>query len=85
MSGFGSAGPDTVARLFGSTGSGVSGRGFFDLAMIQLSRRVRYTDRRRRWAAPGTCLTGGVEGATSARHEAVAETAKRGIIDLLRR
>ena len=32
-SGCGSAGPETVARLFGSMASGASGRGFFDLAI----------------------------------------------------
>jgi hypothetical protein len=74
-----------VARLFGSIGAGVSGRGFFDLAMIQLSRGCGIQIDVAAGPAPSTCLTGGVEGATSARHEAVAETAKRGIIDLLRR
>ena len=80
-SGFGSAGPETVARLFGSMASGASGRGFFDLAIIQLSLWVRCTHRRRRWAAPSTCLTGGVERATVGARKAVAETARRGIIE----
>jgi hypothetical protein len=33
-----------VARLFGSIRSGVSGRGFFNLGMTQLSRWVRFTN-----------------------------------------
>src|SRR4029453_11823405 len=36
-SGFGAAEPETVARLFGSMAGRVSGRRFFDLAMIQFS------------------------------------------------
>ena len=37
-SGFGSAGPETVARLFGSMTDGASGRGFLDLAIKFSSR-----------------------------------------------
>jgi hypothetical protein len=62
-----------VARLFGSMTGGASGRGFFDLAIKFSFRYVRCRHRRRRWAAPSTCLTGG--------SKAVAETARRGIIE----
>jgi hypothetical protein len=59
-SGFGSAGPETVARLFGSMASGVSGRGFFELAIIQLFLWVRLFTSTSPVSRAGTCLTGGV-------------------------